>query len=135
MDYTTAKRKSIVAAALLSLLLGPLGLFYSTIIGGLVMTIIPSAGILLLIRDSEHMIAGFLFFYYFAAYAIWPICIAWACIATTVYNRKVAKAELEYEELISMYPAQPETPSADQKMIDWLKENPNKSIRDYYNSL
>lgn len=134
MDYTSAKKKNLVAALLLSLLLGPLGLFYSSTIGGFLLTFIPAGIILLLLRDSEHIIAGFLFFYYFAAWGIWPLSIAWAAISTLIYNKKVDKAQNEYDELVSMYPTQHEISISqnDVQMIEWLKENPNKTIQDYY---
>jgi len=65
--HITRERKSVGTALLLTVLFGPFGMFYSTVAGGLVMTLVtfPLAictfGVSLLVT--------------------WPICLAWAAWA------------------------------------------------------
>ncbi|MFZ3585317.1 hypothetical protein ACOI1H_24810 [Loktanella sp. DJP18] len=59
--------KSAGIAILLTVLLGPLGMFYSTIVGGIVMLIV-------------SFVVAFLTFG-LGLLLTWPICIIWAAIA------------------------------------------------------
>jgi len=67
----TVPQKSIALAIVLTLLFGPLGLLYSTVLGAVIMTIIT----LLL-----FFVGGFLI--------TWPICVIWAYIAVKKHNKK-----------------------------------------------
>jgi len=69
-----SNQKSVLAAVLLTLFFGPLGMFYSTIIGGIVMLIL---SILVAIFTLG---IGFLI--------TWPVCIIWAVISTNKHNKK-----------------------------------------------
>ena len=93
--------KSLVAAILLAALLGPLGLFYATVAGGIVMLVLSAAGVggmLLLHPELLPQRAVLLFPDYFAywhsmvvlgAYltVIWAICIIWSVVAVQTHNR------------------------------------------------
>jgi len=67
--------KSVGISILLTILLGPLGMLYSTISGAIIMFIVSvivtigTAGIGLIIT--------------------WPICIIWAAVAASDYNDKL----------------------------------------------
>lgn len=69
--------KSAGVAIILTVLFGPLGMLYSTIGGGIIMMVvsllvaIPTAGFGLIIT--------------------WPICIIWAAVAASSYNKKLVR--------------------------------------------
>jgi len=67
--------KSVGTSALLAFLFGPLGLFYSTVTGGLVMLVV-------------SFVVGF-FTLGFGLLITWPACIVWAIIAANSYNKKL----------------------------------------------
>jgi hypothetical protein len=67
--------KSMGVTILLTFLFGPLGMLYSTITGGIVMFFL--GGLILLITLG------------FAIFIIWPICIIWAAVATSNYNKNL----------------------------------------------
>jgi hypothetical protein len=60
---------------MLTIFFGPLGMFYSTIVGGIVMLpLFVLIGILTL---------GF------GLVALWPIAVIWAAVSTNLYNKKL----------------------------------------------
>lgn len=67
--------KSMGVSIILTVLFGPLGMFYSTVIGAIVMAILSvivavfTVGIGLIIT--------------------WPICIIWGAVATSSHNKKL----------------------------------------------
>jgi len=69
--------KSVGIAIILTVLFGPLGMFYSTIVGAIIMMIISlivamlTAGIGLILT--------------------WPMCIIWGALAAKLHNNKLAK--------------------------------------------
>jgi len=71
----TVPTKSVGISILLTILFGPLGMFYSTILGAIIMCLISlfvsafTLGLSLLI--------------------IWPICITWGAVATNPYNKEI----------------------------------------------
>lgn len=71
------KQKSMGVTILLTILFGALGMFYSTISGAIIMLLVScvigflTAGIGLLLT--------------------WPICIIWAAVATSNYNKKLTR--------------------------------------------
>jgi len=69
--------KSMLAAILLSLFFGPLGLLYASVTGGIVMLII-------------SIVVG-LFTLGVGLLITFPICIIWAVVATNKYNEDVRK--------------------------------------------
>ena len=70
-------QKSMGVTILLTILFGPLGMFYSTIIGGIVMLIL-------------SIIIGIVTLG-FGILVTWPICIIWAAIATNNHNNKLLR--------------------------------------------
>ncbi len=64
----------------LTLFFGPLGMFYSTILGAIVMIII-------------DIIVG-IFTFGLGLIVTWPIQVIWAAIATSMYNKKLMKGEI-----------------------------------------
>jgi hypothetical protein len=68
-------KKSMGITILLSVLFGPLGMFYSTVTGAIVMIIVSIPVALFTVG------IGLLF--------TWPICIIWAAVATNNYNKSL----------------------------------------------
>lgn len=70
-------KKSMGVSILLTILFGPLGMFYSTVSGAIIMLIISviiaifTAGIGILIT--------------------WPVCIIWGAMSTSSYNQKLTQ--------------------------------------------
>jgi len=157
--YVVKSTKSVGLGILLTLLFGPVGLFYSSVFGGIVMTFSP---ILLLIifflgvgMQSEliSIIAGSAFLLTWALW--WLICMIWSAIAIKQYNKRIMN---QSNNNISYYPVNPTSVSpsylsshakqlASQEanllpaenlnnntpnIQDWLKANPNKGVNDYY---
>ena len=71
----TVPTKSVGISILLTILFGPLGMFYSTILGAIAMCIIS----LFLIAITFGL--GFLI--------IWPICIIWGAVAISSHNKEI----------------------------------------------
>ena len=71
----TVPTKSVSISIILTVLFGPLGMFYSTIMGAIAICII-----------SLFVIA---FTFRFGFLIIWPICIIWGVVATNLYNKEI----------------------------------------------
>ena len=69
--------KSVGVAVLLSMLFGPIGMFYSTILGAIVM--LPISFIVGLVTMGFGLLLTF------------PICAIWAGIAAASYNRSITR--------------------------------------------
>lgn len=67
--------KSVGIAILLTVLLGPLGMLYSTVGGAVIMLII-------------SVLLG-IFTFGLSLFITWPICIIWSAIAADFYNRRL----------------------------------------------
>lgn len=76
----TKSPKSMGISIALTLFFGPLGMFYSTILGAIVMIIID------IIVGLITLGLGLLI--------TWPIQVIWAAIATSMYNKKLMKGEI-----------------------------------------
>lgn len=70
--------RSVRTAVLLALFLGPLGLFYASTLGGVLMTIVT------LVAGLSTMGVGLLF--------AWPVCMVWAYIAAATQHEEAASA-------------------------------------------
>jgi hypothetical protein len=68
-------QKSMGVTILLTIFFGPLGMFYSTIVGGIVMLIL--SGIVAVFTLGLGL------------FITWPICIIWAAIATNSHNKNL----------------------------------------------
>ncbi|MGA2033589.1 MAG: hypothetical protein ABSG68_15150 [Thermoguttaceae bacterium] len=74
--------KSVGISLILTFLFGPLGMLYSTVVGGLVMMVVSIAvGVCTL---------GF------GLLVTWPICIIWGALAVTSYNAKLTRSVQQY---------------------------------------
>ncbi len=67
--------KSLIVAILLAVFLGPIGLFYASVTGALIMLVITA-------------IIGFVTFG-FGLFIPYAICIIWAIIAVNSYNKEI----------------------------------------------
>lgn len=76
----TKSPKSMGISIALTLFFGPLGMFYSTILGAIVMGII-------------DIVVG-IFTMGLGLFVTWPIQVVWAAIATSLYNKKLMKGQL-----------------------------------------
>ena len=74
--------KSMGVSIILTVLLGPLGMLYSTIWGGIIM------GVLSLVVGLSTLGLGLII--------TWPICIIWAAVATSSYNNKLLAGQRQY---------------------------------------
>lgn len=70
-----APQKSVGVAVLLSILFGPLGMLYSTVLGGIIMLVV---SLLVAVVTLG-----------FGLVVTWPICVVWAAIAANSHNRRV----------------------------------------------
>lgn len=67
--------KSMAMAIILAIIFGPLGLMYASVMGGVVMLIL------------TFVVA--IFTLGFGAFLMWPVCVAWAAVATNSYNKSI----------------------------------------------
>jgi len=156
----TKPTKSTGIAVLLTFLLGPIGLFYASISGGLIMTFAPILLVLLFLVGlfvGSPLILGWsigLIIIFAATY--WLICIIWAIISVRTYNYEVEADARRQFDLWNRHQNVNTTPNQfvvniNQKGTDksinrqelterltkpslqeWLKSNPGKSINDYF---
>lgn len=79
--------KSVAAALVLALLFGPIGLFYSSFIGGIVMSIfgLVAVGTMVSMKSPLPMAT------------VWLLSIVWAMISVRFYNHKMLKVALTGE--------------------------------------
>ena len=78
----TTSTKSMGVAIILTVLFGPLGMLYSTILGGIIMCVISL--IVALITAGIGLVLT------------WPICIIWAAVATSSFNKKLLQGQRKY---------------------------------------
>ena len=74
-SIVTVPTKSVGISILLTILFGPLGMFYSTILGAIIMCLIS------ILICSFTLVLGLLI--------IWPICIIWGAVATSSHNKEI----------------------------------------------
>lgn len=75
MVVVTTVTKSMGLSIILTVLLGPLGMFYSTVIGAIIMSVI-------------SIVVG-VFTFGFGLLLMWPIAIVWGALATSTYNKNL----------------------------------------------
>jgi len=148
-------KKSLGLAVVLTLFFGPLGLFYATVSGGLIMCLAPFIlfGILIFgaFADSTFLVASSFFLIMIFAISYWVICVIWAATAVSSHNSEVSEKEKQAELLRMINYSRPSDISLnisyDSKRIsdqelqlnsdrpslqEWRKKNPKSSINDYY---
>jgi hypothetical protein len=82
IKIVNVQEKSLLAAFFLTLLLGPLGMFYSTVVGGIVMT-----AVYIMVFILSIFTLGLALMLFFPA---WIACIAWGMIAASNRTRMIA---------------------------------------------
>ena len=96
--YTVVRQpKSVGIALLLTFLFGPIGLFYASVTGALVMIFGPLALLILLFSTLHSGAALFTFLGSMIVYGLlgWLVCIIWAVIAVNAYNRKLILGSIQ----------------------------------------
>lgn len=74
--------KNMGVSIILSVLFGPLGMLYSTILGGFVMFFV-------------SLVVG-IFTLGFGLLLTWPICVIWAAASTSMYNNSLITGAKKY---------------------------------------
>jgi hypothetical protein len=153
----TKSPKSIGIALLLTFLFGPIGLLYASVSGGLIMIFTPIFILLLLIfggsQNNLVLVGLSLGLIIIFALSYWLINIIWAVISVSSYNKEIEDENNRQFELwdklhekdqnqyvININQKSPDintsgqeaSMSAKPNLQDWLKNNPNKTINDYF---
>lgn len=157
MNYTeNVKTKSLGLAIVLSLIFGPIGLFYASVSGGLIMSLTPLAVFLLLflgvISQSSVLLASSAILLVIFALSYWIICVIWAATSVSNYNNKVIndarheeflrildeKNQINNSQIVQNTTPEETTKVPDKQNIDqptikvWKQQNPNSSTNEYY---
>ncbi len=74
--------KSMGLAILLTVLFGPIGMFYSTIWGAIIM--VPISAVVIFFTFGIGVLVT------------WPICIIWTAVATSSHNKKLLSGQKKY---------------------------------------
>ena len=101
--FVTKSPKSIGIAILLTILFGPIGLFYASVSGALIMILVPIIPILLLVfgfsQDNSVLMNLSLGLLLFFALTYWLISIIWAVISVNSYNKEIEDVNKRQFEL------------------------------------
>jgi hypothetical protein len=135
--------KSVGIAILLAFLFGPIGLFYASVTGGLIMTFTPVVLVLVMIigiiRDSSDLFGWSFVLMLGFALTYWLICMIWSVVGVSDYNRGIDTDLKRQEELwskLNSRVAMPELQRSKREgsipLQDWLASNPGKSVNDYF---
>jgi hypothetical protein len=156
--FVTKSPKSVGIAILLTFLFGPIGLFYASVTGGLIMTFTPIALALLAIagifQNNALLLGWSISLLIICASTFWLINIIWAVISVMNYNEEIEEdAKRQNYLLNSLYQTTPNPiisnfhpkpsevntsgrqtteDSSKPNLQEWLKSNPGKSINDYF---
>jgi len=153
----TKSPKSIGIAILLTILFGPIGLFYASITGAIILILAPIFFLLLLVfgvsQDNSVLMNLSLGLLIFMALTYWFISIIWAVISVNSYNKEI---EYENNRQLAFWESlhkkdqnqvvinvnqdsskannsgQGTTMYSKPSFQEWAKNNPSKSINDYY---
>jgi hypothetical protein len=90
------KHKSVGLVILLTFFFGPFGMFYSTYKGGLVMLLLPICLFFGMLSFSDSAFDALLVFAIFLSFFYWLICIIWAAIAASNFNKIIINQSLIY---------------------------------------
>ncbi len=156
MNYTeNVQTKSLGWAIVLTLIFGPLGLFYASVSGGLIMTLTPLALFVLFllgaVTQSSVLLASSGILLIIFALSYWIICVIWAATSVSNYNNKVVN-DSRHEEFLRLLDENNQannkivqnvipteiTKVADNQNLDqptikvWKQQNPNRSLNEYY---
>jgi hypothetical protein len=154
----TKSPKSVGLAILLTFVFGPIGLFYASVSGGLIMTFTPILLALLVVVglfQENSLLLGWSFglLLIFAA-TFWLINIIWAVVSVRSYNQELEDESTRQFDLwnrtrettpnqfvVNINQKTSDINTTGQETIevtakpslqDWLKSNPGKTINDYF---
>ncbi len=118
--------KSVGIAIILTLLLGPIGLFYSTVAGGF--TMLAVSAVLVVKFFMNPLDLSFLAILFILTPIYWIICLAWAIFAVLEYNDKLRTKTIAHGRESSQI-----TPDniVNDDFRRWQEHNPNASLNDY----
>lgn len=148
-------KKSVGLAILLTFMFGPIGLFYATVSGALVMLLLP---VLLLIvfflgvfQENYFLLGWSGVLLLILIFTEWLICIIWAVISVLGHNRDLERRAQEAFNLwqrsqsasppvvVNIHSDKPANPpltttstSTPPPLPEWMRANPGKSINEYY---
>jgi len=154
----TKSTKSVGIAILLTFLFGPIGLFYASVTGGLIMTFTPIILVLLslvgLFQENSLLFGWSFGLLIIFAVTFWLINIIWATISVLSYNQEI---EEDSRRQLAMWNSHSQTNpnqfvvnitqktsdlntsgretievSTKPNLQDWLRSNPGKTINDYF---
>ncbi len=154
----TKSHKSIGIAILLTFVFGPIGLFYASVSGGLIMTFTPILLALLVIVgffQNNTLLFGWSFVLLIIfAVTFWLIIIIWAVIGVINYNKEIedeVKRQFDlwnrtHETIPNQFVVNINQKTSDinatgretidvttkPNLQDWLKSNRGKTINDYF---
>jgi hypothetical protein len=89
MQYVVAPYKSVAWALVFVVLLGPVGLFYSSFLGGLVMLVL-GVGAVGVMHSTNSMAPMFV---------VWALSLLWAMISIRLYNRSIFNKVLHGDDM------------------------------------
>jgi hypothetical protein len=133
-------KKSVGIALLLTFLFGPIGMFYSTVVGAFTMLVIPIVAYVFILwklatntssttaYDPQAPIK-FILSMFFLIGIYWIACIVWAIWGVVSYN-----SDLESEVQLQSDQIEREEKTAlnNGEIVEWLSENKGKTLNDYY---
>jgi hypothetical protein len=70
-----ASTKNVGVSILLTFFFGPLGMLYSTVLGGIIMIVVT--------------VLVFFITFGFGTFLTWPICVIWGALAAHNYNKRL----------------------------------------------
>ena len=70
-----ASTKNVGIAILLTFFFGPLGMFYSTVWGAIIMIVVTCV--------------VFVFTFGYGTFLTWPVCVVWSAMAAHSYNKRL----------------------------------------------
>ncbi len=79
--------KNMGVGLILTIIFGSIGLLYSTVVGGLIMTFFVQPVLMLSLITGHHILSILIALFY------WPICIYWTIKAIKTYNSKLFAGE------------------------------------------
>lgn len=144
--------KSAGIAILLTILFGPIGLFYASVTAGLTMTVFVPILLLSIVLLAYHTDVVLLDYSLIVVLLVgifyWLICLIYAVTAVQAYNRKIeeeyerqqkihndtkqsVQSVSSFQKLDNSYPVY-HTNTHNPNIQDWMKENPGKGINDYF---
>jgi len=154
----TKSTKSVGIAILLTFLFGPIGLFYASVSGGLIMTFTPIFLFLLVlvgsVQKNSLLLSWSIVLLIIFAVTFWLINIIWATVSVMSYNKEIEEDANRQLDLwnrhnqtnpnqfvvninqktsdINLSGRETIEVSTKSNLQDWLKSNSGKTINDYF---